>query len=271
MRVLFVVVALLLPGAVVAQGTPTGDFATAKPSSTPIVYGNADQAPGAAGAAGQSAPSAPSGSAGTDISVLPEHPTHDQIDAFTASNGGPRKGGSDPPIDRIQEQAQAAFPWASQGAQRSAYIARALEQTRAQDLRGVGPFDPSMSIPLQADGGTYAMPALINDTITLNFTVDSGAADVIIPADVVLTLIRAGTLDNSDFIGSADYVLADGSIMPSKKFRIRSLKVGDLTVENVSGSIAPARGSLLLGQSFLSRFKSWSIDNVRQVLVLIEK
>lgn len=130
--------------------------------------------------------------------------------------------------------------------------------------------DASVSIPLQPDGGTYVVPTLINDTITLNFTVDSGAADVSIPADVVLTLIRAGTLDKSDFIGSADYVLADGSIVPSMKFRIRSLKVGNLTVENVTGSIASSRGSLLLGQSFLSRFKSWSIDNSRQALVLVE-
>ena len=38
--------------------------------------------------------------------------------------------------------------------------------------------------------------------------------------------------------------------------------VGDVVVENVTGSVAPAQGSLLLGQSFLGRFKSWSIDIV---------
>ena len=44
--------------------------------------------------------------------------------------------------------------------------------------------------------------------------------------------------------------------------------MGDLVLNNVAASIASANGSLLLGQSFLSRFKSWSIDNARQVLVL---
>ena len=39
-------------------------------------------------------------------------------------------------------------------------------------------------------------------------------------------------------------------------------------LENVVGSIAPVTGSLLLGQSFLSRFSSWSIDNQRQALIL---
>jgi hypothetical protein len=35
--------------------------------------------------------------------------------------------------------------------------------------------------------------------------------------------------------------------------------------------MTPVHGSLLLGQSFLSRFRSWSIDNGRQVLVLDDR
>jgi predicted aspartyl protease len=102
----------------------------------------------------------------------------------------------------------------------------------------------------------------------LDFIIDSGASDVSIPADVVSTLWRTGTLSDADFTGSKTYVLADGSTIPSATFRIRSLRVGDRVLANVSGSIAPVKGSLLLGQSFLSRFKSWSVDNVREVLVL---
>jgi hypothetical protein len=33
-------------------------------------------------------------------------------------------------------------------------------------------------------------------------------------------------------------------------------------------NVAPVAGPLLLGQSFLARFRSWSIDNARQALVL---
>jgi len=49
--------------------------------------------------------------------------------------------------------------------------------------------DPE-TIPLKVEGGTLLVPVLINDRITLDFTVDSGAADVSIPADVVSTLNR---------------------------------------------------------------------------------
>jgi len=133
-----------------------------------------------------------------------------------------------------------------------------------------GPAAPSSSVEvrLERQGGVLLVPVLINGRMLLDFIIDSGASDVSIPADVVSTLWRTGTLADADFTGSKTYVLADGSAIPSATFRIRSLRVGDRVLENVSGSVAPLKGSLLLGQSFLSRFKSWSVDNVREVLVL---
>lgn len=123
-------------------------------------------------------------------------------------------------------------------------------------------------ISVRSSGGTFLVPVTINGEITLNFTIDSGASDVTIPADVVSTLMRTGSLQSSDFLGEEKYRLADGSLIPSPTFIIRSLKVGDRLLKNVKGSVASVKGSLLLGQSFLNRFNSWSIDNKRQVLIL---
>ena len=83
-----------------------------------------------------------------------------------------------------------------------------------------------------------------------------------------MTLVRTGTLKDDDFIGKETYQLADGSTVPSAKFRIKALKVGNKTVENVKAAITPVQGDLLLGQSFLNRFSSWSIDNKNHILVL---
>ena len=123
-------------------------------------------------------------------------------------------------------------------------------------------------VKMVESGGIYQVPVLINDTLKLDFIVDSGASDVSIPSDVVLTLIRTGTIKKSDFIGTQTYYLADGSPVESKTFIVRSLKVGDRTVTDVRASIADVNGPLLLGQSFLSKFKSWSQDNVSHELVL---
>ena len=117
-------------------------------------------------------------------------------------------------------------------------------------------------------GGVFSVPVLINNTLTLDFMVDSGASDVSIPEDVVRTLVRTGTIKDTDFTGEQTYILADGSKVKSKTFRIRSLKVGDRVLDNVLGSVSSMNGSLLLGQSFLGRFKSWSIDNTKHALGL---
>jgi TonB family protein len=123
-------------------------------------------------------------------------------------------------------------------------------------------------IPLTKTGGVYAVPVLINEVITLNFVLDSGAAEVSIPADVALTLVRAGTVTKNDFLPGKTYVLGDGSQVKSPRFVLRSLKVGNSTVSNVVGQINNARGPLLLGQSFLEKLGPWTLNTDKQVLAI---
>ena len=123
-------------------------------------------------------------------------------------------------------------------------------------------------VSLRQDGGVFTVSGTINSQITLDFIVDSGASDVCVPTDVVSTLIRTKTITPDDFIGSKTYQLADGSTAPSERFVIRSLKVGDKVLTDVTANIAPVAGKLLLGLSFLRRFKAWAIDNERSALLL---
>jgi len=67
------------------------------------------------------------------------------------------------------------------------------------------------SIPLRLEGGTFVLPVVINDKITLDFTLDSGAADVVIPTDVFSTLVRTGSIQKSDYLHAQVYELADGT------------------------------------------------------------
>jgi clan AA aspartic protease (TIGR02281 family) len=153
----------------------------------------------------------------------------------------------------------------------SAQIAEAQKLAREwrQKLANAAPTQAvQKGVPLKMDGGIFVVPVQISGTITLDFVIDSGAADVSVPADVVSTLMRAGTIKETDFIGQRTYVLADGSKSQSATFTIRSLRVGDTVLDNVRGSVASSQGSLLLGQSFLEHFKSWSIDNTKHELFL---
>jgi clan AA aspartic protease (TIGR02281 family) len=123
-------------------------------------------------------------------------------------------------------------------------------------------------VALKNAAGTYVVPVRINGVFSLDFIVDSGASDVLLPADVVLTLVRTKTITADDFIGDSEYALADGSTLKSARFVLRQLQVGALTIDHVTASIGSVNSQPLLGDSFLSRFASWSIDNSRHVLRL---
>jgi len=123
-------------------------------------------------------------------------------------------------------------------------------------------------VSIEKRGGTYRVPVRINDTITLPFLLDTGASDLVIPTDVVLTLIRADALTSSDFVGKSHYRLADGSEAVSDVVVLREAQVGEHVVRNVMASISPAQGEPLLGQSFLSKFGAVTLDYDRRVLVL---
>jgi gag-polyprotein putative aspartyl protease len=92
--------------------------------------------------------------------------------------------------------------------------------------------------------------------------IDSGASDITLPRDVYLTLIRSGTLTKANYIGTAQFGIADGSEVKGVKFKLASLQVGNQILTDVVASVMPSdTATPLLGLSFLSRFQSWSIDN----------
>jgi clan AA aspartic protease (TIGR02281 family) len=124
-------------------------------------------------------------------------------------------------------------------------------------------------VPLTRDNGVLYVPVLLNGAVEADFTVDSGASDVVLSEDVFRELLRQKKIARSDYLGEGYGTLADGSQVSAELYNLRSLKVGDRTLHNVTAAVSRGRrGQLLLGQSFLRRFKSWSIDNKAKVLVL---
>jgi predicted aspartyl protease len=142
------------------------------------------------------------------------------------------------------------------------------EQTDAVTAMPVPAKPGTTEIVLRSENGILHVPVLVNNSVPLNFVVDSGASDVMVPEDVANTLIRNGTLTGADYRGMRIFVLADGTRTPSRMFLLRSMKVGDREIRDVTATISRRGSMLLLGQSFLRKFKSWSIDNRRRVLVL---
>jgi clan AA aspartic protease (TIGR02281 family) len=136
------------------------------------------------------------------------------------------------------------------------------------------PFDRALlnrstdEVTIERHGNTYTVPVRINGTITLPFILDTGADELAIPADVALTLIRAGALTDSDFVGKGRYAMANGAEQLSDRVILREVQVGEHTVKNVTAVVNPSAGDPLLGQSFLSKFGTVTLDYKRLVLVL---
>lgn len=125
-------------------------------------------------------------------------------------------------------------------------------------------------IPIFAEGGVYTVPVMINGAFTIDFVLDTGAAVVLVPADVALTLMRIGTIDRFDIRGADEYALADGSLVENTKINFRSLQIGSITLRNVEGVIGGVESTLLLGQSALRRLEPWRLDTRSGHLVVME-
>jgi clan AA aspartic protease (TIGR02281 family) len=125
-----------------------------------------------------------------------------------------------------------------------------------------------LRVPLQRAGGTFGVEVTVNEAVKFVFILDSGASDIKIPADVFRRMLAAGVVNAGDFLGRRTYTIANGARIEADLYRLRSVRVGDRVIEDVTAGVGPQGSPFLLGQSFLRRFRGWSIDNANDQLVL---
>ncbi|CAN5910433.1 hypothetical protein BH11PSE3_BH11PSE3_30240 [soil metagenome] len=118
----------------------------------------------------------------------------------------------------------------------------------------------------QRMGGVFVLPVLLNGATRSYVIVDSGAATVQIPEELAEEMKRNGTLTDADGMGQHRFILADGRGMQQRVVRLKSLQIGERSMENVTATIGAPRTRTLLGQSFLRRLNWWKVDNVRNAI-----
>jgi predicted aspartyl protease len=116
-------------------------------------------------------------------------------------------------------------------------------------------------VPLRFDNGSYFVPVTIHG-LTRDFMLDSGCADISVSIEMFhsfspLPLIEA----------SGQYLTSSGAMYTKGRFHA-SITVGGITFDHVDMSVAPDGAPKLLGMAYLSRLKSWSIDNVARELTM---
>ena len=108
--------------------------------------------------------------------------------------------------------------------------------------------------------------------ISKYFTIDSGASNIAISSDFERELLLEGLIKKENYNDDENFVLANGSTIKCKIIILNNIEIGDFIVNNVKIAIINNTNTdLLLGKSFLDKFKKWSIDNENNTLYLEKK
>lgn len=131
-----------------------------------------------------------------------------------------------------------------------------LPQIQREDFRSRSP----RTVRMRNDDGVYYIPAKINGQ-ELEFVFDTGASMVSISQVEATLLWKQGKLKEEDILGEAKSSIADGSIVSNTLINLRTIEVAGVTLENVKALVVPnITAPLLLGQSVMSRFGSFTMD-----------
>ena len=85
-----------------------------------------------------------------------------------------------------------------------------------------------------------------------------------LPSSMAWQLFQQGVIDKAEFLGGGVSELANGSQTRDLRFRLRSVNIGAIVVQNITCVVVDGDGGALLGQAVLSKLRSWKIDNERQ-------
>ena len=123
-------------------------------------------------------------------------------------------------------------------------------------------------IHMTKKGGVYEVPIEIND-VQLYFIFDTGASIVSISEAEAIVLIKQGSIDKEDILGSSYFTDATGSISEGTIINLKKVKIGDKILRNVRASVVHnMEAPLLLGQSVLEEFGKISIDYNKGIIEL---
>lgn len=131
------------------------------------------------------------------------------------------------------------------------------DETEAQNVRRVG---GHTKVSMRKEGGVYLIPITVNG-LNLDFIFDTGASSISLSAAEATVMVRQGKISDDDIVGQEQFCDAVGNVSVGTVIRLRSVQIGDITLENVEASVVDnIKAPLLLGQTALAKFGKVTID-----------
>ena len=115
-------------------------------------------------------------------------------------------------------------------------------------------------VNMKKEGGVYLVPVIVNG-LNLDFIFDTGASSISLSSAEATVMLRQGQITEEDIVGQQQFQDATGGVSVGTVILLRTVQIGDITLENVEASVVDnIQAPLLLGQTALSKFGKVTID-----------
>ena len=117
-------------------------------------------------------------------------------------------------------------------------------------------------------GGTFNVDCNVNG-LPLSMIFDTGASDVTISKVEADFMLKNNYLSKDDIKGKKLYQIADGGISEGTVITLKEVKIGEAILHNVDASVVKSqKAPLLLGESVLQKFGTFTVDNINSKLII---
>jgi clan AA aspartic protease (TIGR02281 family) len=128
-------------------------------------------------------------------------------------------------------------------------------------------YSQETGIKMTEKNGVRYIPMKINGQ-ELNFVFDTGASSICISTFEASLLAKNGLLSVDDVIGQQAFTDATGWISVGVRINLKTVQIGNKVLENVEATVIEnPNAECLLGQTVLSRFGEYTIDNKNNVII----
>lgn len=115
-------------------------------------------------------------------------------------------------------------------------------------------------VKMRKEGGVYLVPITVNG-LNLDFIFDTGASSISLSSAEAMVMLRQGQITQEDIVGQQKFQDATGGVTVGTIVLLRTVQIGDITLENVEASVVDnIQAPLLLGQTALAKFGKVTID-----------
>lgn len=134
----------------------------------------------------------------------------------------------------------------------------------------INPDDNVLKYTVTPKTGLITAPCILNG-YTVQFTFDAKLAPQI-SVDEALRLLSLGAIGKLNFKGNPEEILANGTIANRAILVVKEMTIGSVTVNNLEFMVnSNLSYPLIIGNSVLSQFGNYTIDNTNQQIIFKKK